>query len=91
MRYFKNSKAEVFGYAEDQQHLIDDLDKTWTEITGCCPPAPVAPTPREEALSKIAELESTITPRRLREAVLGTDNGWLAGVEGQLKKLRAAL
>lgn len=26
-------------------------------------------------------LEATITPRRTREAILGTDNGWLADIE----------
>jgi hypothetical protein len=41
-------------------------------------------------LSQIAQLESTITPRRLREAVLG-DRSFLPGIDGQLAALRAQL
>lgn len=40
---------------------------------------------------QIKNLEETITPRRLREAVLGTDNGWLANIEDQIEDLRAQL
>jgi len=39
----------------------------------------------------IAALEATITPRRTREAILGTDNGWLADVELQIGQLRQQL
>lgn len=42
-------------------------------------------------LSQIATLEATITPRRQREAILGTDNGWLADVNAQIVALRAKL
>lgn len=41
--------------------------------------------------SEIAALESTITPRRLREAVLGTDAGWMATLDAQIAALRAQL
>lgn len=50
-----------------------------------------APTSREVAIRKIAELESKITIRRLREAVLQTDGGWLNEIESQIKILRATL
>lgn len=40
---------------------------------------------------QIDALESTVTQRRLREAVLGTDGGWLAGVNAQIAALRASL
>lgn len=39
----------------------------------------------------IAALEATITPRRTREAILGTDNGWLADQEAAIAALRAQL
>ena len=39
----------------------------------------------------IAALEATITPRRTREAILGTDNGWLADIELQIQELRGQL
>lgn len=51
----------------------------------------LADAPRRAALEAIAILEASITPRRLREAVLGVDNGWLAGVENQIALERAKL
>lgn len=42
-------------------------------------------------LSKIAALEASITPRRVREAVLDLDNGWLKDVNDQIATLRATL
>jgi len=44
----------------------------------------------EQKLRNIAILEASITPRRMREAVLGTDNGWLAATENTIKELRNA-
>ena len=41
--------------------------------------------------SDIAALEATITPRRTREAILGTDNNWLADIELQIQELRGQL
>lgn len=40
---------------------------------------------------QIADLEATVTPRRIREAVLGTDGGWLAALNAQIVTLRAKL
>jgi hypothetical protein len=40
---------------------------------------------------EIYHLEAQITPRRLREAVLGTDGGWLAQHEAKIAKLREGL
>ena len=39
----------------------------------------------------ISELESQITQRRLREALLGSDNGWLASQDQQIANLRSQL
>ncbi len=41
--------------------------------------------------AQIDALESQQTPRRLREAVIGKDGGWLANVEAQIDALRAQL
>jgi len=41
--------------------------------------------------AEIAAIEATITPRRTREAILGTDNGWLADIELQIDQLRQKL
>ena len=42
-------------------------------------------------LLQITAFEATISERRKREAILGTDNGWLAGIEAQIAALRAQL
>ena len=40
------------------------------------------------ALGKILTIEASITPRRLREAVLGMDGGWLAEQNAKIQELR---
>lgn len=50
-----------------------------------------APTAQQAIQAQIAALEASVTPRRIREAVLGTDGGWIAGVDSQIKSLRAKL
>lgn len=40
---------------------------------------------------QIDALEATITPYRIRKAILGTDGGWLADVDSQIDALRAQL
>lgn len=42
-------------------------------------------------MSQIADLESSVSPRRIREAVLGADNGWLQSVNDKIAALRAQL
>ena len=41
--------------------------------------------------AQITALESTQTPRRLREAIVGTDGGWLANLESEIAVLRGQL
>lgn len=41
--------------------------------------------------AQIETLESSVTERRLREAVLGVDGGWLANLEAQIDVLRGQL
>lgn len=45
----------------------------------------------EVLLSQIRSLEVTVTERRVREAVLGVDNGWLKNLNDQIAVLRAQL
>lgn len=42
-------------------------------------------------LQQIIDLEAHITQRRIREAILGIDNGWLADIEEQIATLREGL
>lgn len=41
--------------------------------------------PRKKILQDISELESEITPRRIRGAILGTDSGWLDNKETEIQ------
>jgi hypothetical protein len=47
--------------------------------------------PNESLKAQIRELEASITHRRLGEAILGSDNGWLKQTVGQITLLRAKL
>lgn len=55
-------------------------------------PRALPPTARQlaaqAALAEIYRLETSITQRRLREAVLGTDGGWLGEIEQKIEALR---
>lgn len=42
-------------------------------------------------LDQIIKLEGQITPRRLRDAILGKDKGWLADIESQIDEIRKEL
>lgn len=46
------------------------------------------PTTEQLVVSEIIALESEITPRRQREAILGIDNGWLANQDAAIANLR---
>lgn len=50
-----------------------------------------APSKRDNLLHQIAFLESQVTSRRVREAVLGVDNGWLKDLDAQILALRSQL
>ena len=45
----------------------------------------------DETEEQILAIEATITQRRQREAILGTDNGWLADTDAKIKALRDQL
>jgi hypothetical protein len=49
--------------------------------------APAGPSIKEQ----IFALEMTITTRRLREATLGIDSGWLLSINNQIAALRAQI
>ena len=46
---------------------------------------------RSEVMDRIYELEGEVTPRRLREHSLGTDNGWLVNQEALIEAERSKL
>lgn len=91
-------------YFKDQLGVLhfmtaDDIEAGFSSIlpAGCEPVGDdlanaIINPPRSErdiALAEITALEATITPRRLREAVLGQDDGWLEGINSKISMLRA--
>ncbi len=61
----------------DSRQTWSFTEKKWNDI-------PAA----SKAKDAIAELEKQITVRRIREAILGLDKGWLLEVEKQIHGLR---
>ncbi len=90
---YKGDKLfEMHATIAAQWHVAEDDTLEGYTFDGKVFAAPVAPVidPKVEAKNQIAVLEAQITPRRVREAVLG-DNGWLKNIDGQIAALRAKL
>ena len=58
-----------------------DIDKAAQDIKA----------PRRNVIAEIARLEGQVTQRRIREAIAGTDSGWLVAQEALLAIERAKL
>ena len=69
----------------DGQWVYQDIAQPQT------PPPPPPLTGNALLASQISALEATITDRRLREAILGVDKGWLSDVNAQISSLRASM
>lgn len=82
------TEAEHAALLEGQSAgQIITADKNGKPVLANQPP----PSANDVIKAQITTLESSITNRRTREAILGTDNGWLAGVNQQIADLRAQL
>lgn len=53
--------------------------------------AELALQPQQLIKQQIQALEAQITDRRIREAILGSDSGWLRDINNQIAALRAQL
>jgi hypothetical protein len=51
-------------------------------------PEPIPLTVQQIKVQQIQSIESTITPRRIREATLGIDGGWLLDINNQIETIR---
>ena len=70
------------------------VDGAWVYQDIAQPQTPPPPPPLEgDALlaSQISALEATITARRLREAILGIDKGWLTDKNARIASLRGLM
>lgn len=72
-------------YDQVRQYVTDNPDAVQSETF------PTRPTQDDLIKGQIFTLESLQTPRRIREAIAGTDNGWLANLEAQIAELRLQL
>lgn len=94
MPYFKDSDNRLHYLSDEDVSLggIDLLPTSCVQITDD-EADQLLPRPSANDLIKeqIAELEKQHTDRRIREAVLGLDNGWLASLNAQIAALRARL
>jgi hypothetical protein len=71
-------------------NCINTVQIGWSYIGNEFTPPPAEPQ-INPILLQILNLEGQITNRRLREAFLGIDNGWLANIEAQIVVLRGQL
>ena len=67
--------------------VIDESAKTVTFDASASNTAQV----KAETLAKIYSLEAEVTPRRIREAILGTDSDWLKNKEAEIATERSKL
>lgn len=98
--FYKQGREDIPSDAEQiTDQFRDDMlaaERQGKEIAPGPDGSPVAidppPLTGDELIKRqIVVLESQQTPRRIREAALGIDNGWLAGIEAQIEALRAQL
>jgi hypothetical protein len=97
MRHFQNpANGQIHGYDVDgsQDDLIGKaIDAHWEEVHDVTQAAAPAGAPQlPGAHDRILELEASVTPRRLREAIL-TERGrdWLVNIYDQIEALRKQL
>ena len=81
------SASRTLDNGSFESRLVTAIDAD--ELATAIPADPISP--NVAILAQIAELEMTITPRRIREAVLGTDSNWMKMLDAQITKLRSGI
>ena len=71
-------------------NCINTVQVGWSYVGNEFIPPPIEPQ-INPILLQILNLEGQITVRRLREAVLGIDSGWLEDINEQIEVLRGQL
>ena len=90
MKYYKDVNNNVNAYEADgsQDEFIPAALILITEEEANILRAPIPLTPKQTANNAIVLLEASVTDRRLREAILGTDGGWLSNINAQIASMR---
>ncbi len=82
------SDTQVYSSARTEYVFVTDAAYTaWLKAGSL----PTKITQNDMLLLQIESLESSITPRRVREAVLGIDSGWLKSANDKIAALRGKL
>ena len=84
MRPVLDDDGKQIGFEQIDVPFTPDEEAEWDAMEA----AHAAEAPKVAIRAQIASLESQITVRRQREAILGTDNGWLANINAQIAALR---
>lgn len=77
--------------ALEQWHEANDLVQLGDRYDNGVYSAPPEQSHNEIIKAQIMQLEASVTPRRIREAILGVDNRWLADLNEQISDLRSQL
>lgn len=88
-----NSLSQILVEGQPQKSVDGWYEQTWN-IVDLDPTIVTQNTEtkrKQILLSQISVLENQVTQRRLREAVLGIDNGWLQNINKQISDLRVQL
>lgn len=86
IRYYKDAGDGLYAFECEAPEHLTEITKEEYDLAN----APVI-NPNDLILAKIAELEASVTTRRMREALLGTDNGWMKALDEQIATLRNGL
>lgn len=89
MPHYKDPDSKV--HFLDDESFVNLLPAGSVKITDAQAAKLTAPSPAAVLQSQIWALESSVTARRMREAALGTDEGWLKAVDDKIAALRAKL
>lgn len=71
------------GSASDVDQSLEHFSET--------PPSASGQTANDEILRQIFNLELTVSNRRIREAILGIDDGWLKATNDKIVALRTQM
>lgn len=97
MPYYIDEKSELHFLEENDSatHVLPGGCKALTDAEALALIAAKSPSKdllhNEGVLLEIDKLEKSITPRRVREALISMDYSFMEGVEAQIKALRATL
>jgi hypothetical protein len=72
--------TKIIEFTDAEKSEIDAAEKEWADGAAT-----------RAAMSAILALEAEITPRRIREAILGTDSDWLKNKEAEIATERSKL